>query len=47
MEFFSGKKTIGILGGGQLGKMLLYVTENGILKQKLWTQMKTPLKNWM
>ena len=26
MEFFSGKQTIGILGGGQLGKMLLSTT---------------------
>ena len=26
MEFFSGKQKIGILGGGQLGKMLLSTT---------------------
>ncbi|MEC8636521.1 MAG: 5-(carboxyamino)imidazole ribonucleotide synthase, partial [Bacteroidota bacterium] len=26
MEFFSTSKTLGILGGGQLGKMLLYTT---------------------
>ncbi len=26
MDFFSTSKTIGILGGGQLGKMLLYST---------------------
>ena len=26
MGFFSGSQTIGILGGGQLGKMMLYDT---------------------
>ena len=26
MDFFSTSKTLGILGGGQLGKMLLYTT---------------------
>ncbi|MGA1772183.1 MAG: 5-(carboxyamino)imidazole ribonucleotide synthase, partial [Flavobacteriaceae bacterium] len=26
MEFFSSNKILGILGGGQLGKMLLYTT---------------------
>ncbi len=35
MEFFSGKKTIGILGGGQLGKMLLYVTRKWDIKTKV------------
>ena len=35
MEFFSGKKTIGILGGGQLGKMMLYVTRKWDIKTKV------------
>ena len=35
MEFFSGKKTIGILGGGQLGKMLLYITRKWDIKTKV------------
>ena len=35
MEFFSGKKTIGILGGGQLGKMLLYTTRKWDIKTKV------------
>ena len=35
MEFFSGKKTIGILGGGQLGKMMLSVTRKWDIKTKV------------
>ena len=35
MEFFSGKKTIGILGGGQLGKMLSYITRKWDIKTKV------------
>ncbi len=32
MEFFSTSKTLGILGGGQLGKMLLYTTRKWDIK---------------
>lgn len=32
MDFFSTSKSIGILGGGQLGKMLLYVTRKWDIK---------------
>ena len=32
MGFFSRKQTIGILGGGQLGKMLLSVTQQWDIK---------------
>ena len=32
MEFFSTSKTLGILGGGQLGKMLLYMTRKWDIK---------------
>ena len=32
MEFFSTSKTLGILGGGQLGKMLLYTTQKWDIK---------------
>ena len=32
MEFFSTSKTLGILGGGQLGKMLLYSTRKWDIK---------------
>ena len=32
MEFFSTLKTLGILGGGQLGKMLLYTTRKWDIK---------------
>ena len=35
MGFFSGKQTIGILGGGQLGKMLLYTTRQWDLQTKV------------
>ena len=35
MEFFSGKKTIGILGGGQLGKMLLSITRKWDVQTKV------------
>ena len=35
MEFFSGKKTIGILGGCQLGKMMLSVTRKWDIKTKV------------
>ena len=32
MEFFSTSKTLGILGGGQLGKMFLYTTRKWDIK---------------
>ncbi len=32
MSFFSTHKTLGILGGGQLGKMLLYTTRKWDIK---------------
>ena len=32
MSFFSNSKSLGILGGGQLGKMLLYVTRKWDVK---------------
>ena len=32
MEFFSNSKTLGIIGGGQLGKMLLYATRKWDIK---------------
>ena len=32
MSYFSGTKSIGILGGGQLGKMLLYCTRQWDIK---------------
>ena len=32
MNFFSNSKSLGILGGGQLGKMLLYVTRKWDIK---------------
>ena len=35
MSFFSTSKTIGILGGGQLGKMLLYDTRKWDIKTKV------------
>ncbi len=35
MSFFSSTKTIGILGGGQLGKMLLYCSRQWDLKTKV------------
>ncbi|MCH1452956.1 MAG: 5-(carboxyamino)imidazole ribonucleotide synthase [Flavobacteriaceae bacterium] len=35
MEFFSTTKTLGILGGGQLGKMLLYTTRKWDIKTKV------------
>ena len=35
MEFFSTSKTLGILGGGQLGKMLLYTTRKWDIKTKV------------
>ena len=35
MTFFSSSKTIGILGGGQLGKMLLYNTRKWDIKTKV------------
>ena len=35
MTFFSTSKTIGILGGGQLGKMLLYDTRKWDIKTKV------------
>ena len=35
MTFFSSSKTIGILGGGQLGKMLLYDTRKWDIKTKV------------
>ena len=41
MEFFSTSKTLGILGGGQLGKMLLYTTRKWDIK----TSVLDPSKN--
>ena len=41
MEFFSTSKTLGILGGGQLGKMLLYTTRKWDIK----TSVLDPNKN--
>ena len=35
MDFFSTTKTLGILGGGQLGKMLLYSTRKWDIKTKV------------
>ncbi|MEK9603143.1 MAG: 5-(carboxyamino)imidazole ribonucleotide synthase [Flavobacteriaceae bacterium] len=35
MDFFSTSKTLGILGGGQLGKMLLYTTRKWDIKTKV------------
>ena len=35
MEFFSTSKTLGILGGGQLGKMLLYTTRKWDIKTRV------------
>lgn len=35
MGYFSGKQTIGILGGGQLGKMLLYTTQQWDIQTKV------------
>ena len=35
MDFFSTTKTLGILGGGQLGKMLLYTTRKWDVKTKV------------
>ena len=35
MNFFSTTKTLGILGGGQLGKMLLYSTRKWDIKTKV------------
>ena len=35
MNFFSTGKTLGILGGGQLGKMLLYSTRKFDIKTKV------------
>lgn len=35
MGYFSGKQTIGILGGGQLGKMLLYTTRQWDIQTKV------------
>jgi len=35
MDFFSTTKTLGILGGGQLGKMLLYTTRKWDIKTKV------------
>ena len=35
MTFFSTSKTIGILGGGQLGKMLLSITRQLDIKTKV------------
>ncbi len=35
MRFFSGKHTIGILGGGQLGKMLLSITRQWDIQTKV------------
>ena len=35
MGFFSGAKTLGILGGGQLGKMLLSVTRQWDISTKV------------
>ncbi len=35
MNFFSTSKTLGILGGGQLGKMLLYTTRKWDIKTKV------------
>ena len=35
MTFFSTSKTIGILGGGQLGKMLLSITRKWDIKTKV------------
>ena len=35
MDFFSTPKTLGILGGGQLGKMLLYTTRKWDIKTKV------------
>ena len=32
MNFFSNSKSLGILGGGQLGKMMLYVTRKWDIK---------------
>ena len=35
MRFFSGQHTIGILGGGQLGKMLLNITRQWDIRTKV------------
>jgi len=35
MRFFSGSETIGILGGGQLGKMLLTTTRQWDITTKV------------
>ena len=40
MNFFSTTKTLGILGGGQLGKMLLYSTRKWDIKTKVLDPVK-------
>ena len=42
MEFFSTTKTLGILGGGQLGKMLLYTTRKWDIKTKVLDPSESP-----
>jgi phosphoribosylaminoimidazole carboxylase (NCAIR synthetase) len=45
MNYFSSDFKLGILGGGQLGKMLLFDTVNLTYRLMFWTQAMKRLAN--